>query len=72
MEQVKVKSLGSATMSLTPPLLVPSPPDLVDTDALFVKELCDLLASLEVASLDLARILFTSWQGRLRETKSRR
>jgi hypothetical protein len=27
---------------------------------------------LEVATLDLARILFTSWQGRLRETKSRR
>jgi hypothetical protein len=45
MEHVEVKLLGSETMAPTPPPLVPRPPDLIDADALFVKDLCDLLAS---------------------------
>jgi hypothetical protein len=70
MEHVDVKSLGSETMAPTPPPLVPSPPDLVDADAFFVKELCDLLASLEVASPGSSKDIVCLLAGPTTGTKS--
>jgi hypothetical protein len=64
----------AVAMSPSPPLLeLCEPPTFVDSggvlapnsQAIYEKELCDLLVSLEAVTLDMTRRLLASWRGML-------